>query len=496
MLRRLLGLGRQSLTYLLAFALPPFLGVLLLPLYTRFLTPSDYGITAVCSSITGLLGAFYHIGLLSALTRQFFDHRQDLLQLRRYISTITIFLGGHGLCLSLIAVSFGRPFAQAVVPEVPFSPHLQVAIWASYFNLASMLLLTLFRSEMRATAYLIFTAAHACLTTVLTIHFVVVLGQGALGYLTASLISNAMFGIAALWLLRRHLALCFDRAMFISSLSYGLPLLPEAIGAWMFSVADRVMLSSLVNTTEAGLYSLGVQITSAVGLVAAATNFAWRPFLFSQLSEKGDAAKSELARFATYWVLAMCAVYLLTSGFGREILWLLTPTPYHESERVVPLLALGLLFGGFYYVFVNLLLWQGKTAQVSIATVISGLVNIVLNLLFLPRWQMVGAALATVLANMVLLLMVGCAERSTFAFPFEYRRMAKVVAVAAVCQVLLVLTTHLAGGIWLQVAVKLLIVAIFPLLLCVIRFPGHEEIAAVRSLASQGCNRLRKRQGT
>lgn len=484
MLKALLSLGKASIAYLVAFALPSFLGVILLPLYTRFLTPYDYGITAVCASVTGFVGAFSQLGLLTAYSRKFVLYRNDGHEMDRYTSTIMFFLCCYGLVATTLAAALGGTVAGALVPDVPFSPHIQVALWAAYFNLASALVLTIFRSQMRPTAYLVFSAGHVLLTTALTIALVVVYRQGALGYLTAGLMSNAAFGLVALFLLRGHWVPHFSWAMLWSSLRFGLPLVPETIGAWMFSVADRIMLSTLVNTSQAGLYSLGFQIANLVGLVSTAMNFAWRPYFFTELSDHGDEAKTRLARLATYWMLAMCVVCLLASGFAREIVGLLTPLPYHTSYTVVPIVAIGLLFGGIYYIFVNSLYWLGKTVQVATATVVSGALNVGLNLLLLPRMQMLGAALATALANLFLLLVVAAIAVRVFPFPYEYRRMTKLIGAFALSQVLLLLAGRV-GDYPVQLVAKIMAVGSFPVaLLFVLRFPTAVEAQYLRRLAA------------
>jgi O-antigen/teichoic acid export membrane protein len=77
MLKDLILLVKNSSWYLIGNFTSTFLGVLLLPLYTRFLTPSDYGIIAIAASVTGFLAAFYHLGLLAAYGRFYFEYKDD-----------------------------------------------------------------------------------------------------------------------------------------------------------------------------------------------------------------------------------------------------------------------------------------------------------------------------------------------------------------------------------------------------------------------------------
>ena len=131
MLKDLIQLARNSSWYLIGNFLSIFIGVLLLPLYTRFLTPTDYGIVAIAASVTAFLGAFYQLGLIGAYNRFYFEYKDDQNELKRHISTILFFLTFYGLAFTLLITFLGKP-VEALIPGVPFTPFIQLAIWSSY----------------------------------------------------------------------------------------------------------------------------------------------------------------------------------------------------------------------------------------------------------------------------------------------------------------------------------------------------------------------------
>jgi len=484
MLEHFLKLARKSAVYLLATGIPVFLGVLLLPLYTRFLTPEEYGITSVAASVTAFLSIFCQLGLLAAYLRFYFDYRQNGAELKRLISTVTIFLTLYGLVLSTTITLFGQPL-EMLIPGVAFSPYIQMAVWSSYFSLIFMLRLGLYQAEQKANKYLLFSAAQIAVTTVLTILLVVFLKQGALGYIGAQLVSNAIFSVVSLWLLRQHLALIVDPTKLKAALRYGLPLIFHSLGAWMYSAADRLLLNDLVGTAETGLYTVGFQVGQAVNLIASVINFAWSPYFFSLMADRGDAAKGEVGRFTTYWVMAMCFVFLLISVFSRELVALLAAAPYREAYRVVPLVALGFLFGGLYYVVVNPLFWLGKTRIIATGTLTSGVLNVALNLTLIPQMQMMGAALATALSSLYCFLFIAFFSLRLFPVPYEYRRLVK-ISIATVACYLLSLAVADPGGFRIVFAAKLAIVILFPALIIFLRFLDSQEKRAVKDFFQAG----------
>jgi O-antigen/teichoic acid export membrane protein len=330
----------------------------------------------------------------------------------------------------------------------------------------------------------------------LTVILVVFLKKGALGYITAGLACNFTFSLISFLLLRRYVRPIIDVAKLKASLRYGLPLVPHTLAVWMFVLADRMILNKLVNTAETGFYSVGYQIGAAMNIVAMSINLAWSPFFMSQMKDKGDEAKGEVARFATYWITVMCFIFLLLSLFSREVTALLTAVPFHGAYKIVPLVALGFLFGGFYYVVVTPLFWLGKTAVIAMATVTGGLLNVGLCFLFIPEMEMMGAALATALSNLYLFLFIAFLSLRSFKMPYEYKRLAIIVVVTALCYLLSLPIPYISSNIYIAFAIKLPIIAIFPLLLILARFPELAEKKAVSELVKATTLSVRLRANT
>jgi O-antigen/teichoic acid export membrane protein len=265
-----------------------------------------------------------------------------------------------------------------------------------------------------------------------------------------------------------------DTGKLRASLRYGLPLVPHMLGGWMFSLADRVLINKLVGDAEAGLYTVGYQMGLGMNIVSTAINFAWSPFFFSQVKEKGDAAKGELAKISTYWVLVTCFIFLLISLFCREAVGLLTEPEYHEAYHIVPLVAGGYLFIGLYFITSTPLFWLGKTPHIAAVTITSGLLNVGLNLLLIPHMQMMGSALATLISCAFQFIAAAALAHKWFPMPYEYWRLAKIFAATGACYLAAYITSQYVD-FWWHFVIKLGITASFPLLLVILSFLTRDE---------------------
>jgi O-antigen/teichoic acid export membrane protein len=262
------------------------------------------------------------------------------------------------------------------------------------------------------------------------------------------------------------------------------------LGGWMMALADRLILNRFVDTAEVGLYSVAYTLGAGMNLISASINYAWAPFFMSQMKDRGDAAKVEIARFVTYWVGGMCFVFLLISLFSREILIVLTASQYHVAYRVVPLIALGYLFSGFYYVVANPLFWLGKTPLIAVATITGGLLNVGLNFLLVPHMQMTGSALATTLSHLSVFVLTAFFSLRSFSLPYEYKRLGLIIAATTLCYLLSIPVVDPASS-WIAFALKLAIVCIFPLLLLLMGFLKTEEKRAIKAVFVAAVLRVR-----
>jgi len=483
MYKHFLKISKKSFAYFIANSIQSFIGIITLPLYTRFLTPNDYGICGITASITSFLTAFYLLGLMAAYNRFYFNYKVDSEKQNKYISTIVYFIIFYGLLLTLILTIFGGPL-EVFTEGVPFYPYIILAIWSSYFTLIIQLRLQLYRTEQKSKKYTALFVADIFFRTILSIYFVVFLKKGALGFIAGGLISSFVFSLISMWLVRRHIVRAFDTNGLKASLKYGLPLVPHQIGTWMFNLSDRLILNKLISTSEVGLYSVGNRVSTLMHMVAMSINFAWSPFFFSIMKGDKEAAKKKITRLITYWIMVMCFTFLVTVFFSKELIIIFAAPEYRTSYRVVPLLALGYLFQGFYFVVVNPLFLLGNTYLVTIATITGGLLNIGLNFLFIPKMSMMGAALATAITYFYIFIFIAFFSIRLFKIPYEHKRIFKIIIITALFSSLLFPINYI-DIFWISLVLKILLTILFLLVFYFIPFLDVQEKSKIKNITSK-----------
>jgi O-antigen/teichoic acid export membrane protein len=459
-------LGRHSAIYGFGGLVQRILAVLLLPVYTRYLSPSDYGIVETLIALTTVLVITLRLGITNAFFRFYFD-RPDPEHRRLVLRTSFWFTMGMATLGLVVGAAFSREISSVLfgsADEAEVVAAAFVGLWAqmNYEQLTS-----LFRVEERSVAYVTASLANVAITIGATLALVVALDAGPLGVVVGNFTGTLLVYAALVGYRREQLGLQFDRGLFREMNRFGMPLVPSALLLWVTNFSDRFFLVKLADTQEVGLYSVGVRIASAMALLLTAFRTAWPAFAYS--IEDDREAKRTYAFVLTYLVFVTTWV---ATGLALLSPWLvdwIAAPAFAESSRVVgPLAFAVVIFAGYVVMVIGV----GRARRTQFNWVVTGaaaIVNVALNLILIPSYGMMGAAAATIAAYATMFAGMTWWAQRIYPVPYQWRRVATAVAAGLA----LVAVGKLAGG-GLPVAVALSLA--YPLLL----FPAGFYLPAER----------------
>lgn len=402
-----------------------------MPVYTRFLTAADYGITGTTAAVIAVLTLIMPLGLHGSISRFWFSGK-DRNTSRAEAGTIVIMLIAGAAVISVALDRLGAPLFLRLFEGIPFDPYLRLGIWIAFFNVISYLPLIFFQVNEKPVHYVVFSAGSSIVAIALTLWFVVVERGGARGYLFAQFLGGVLVAIPSLCVVARYIRLSFDRAVARTALLFAIPLVPHALATWVLDLSDRAILARYVSLADIGIYSVGYQVGAATSLAVTAISNAWTPMFFKTLSEEGAAAHSRISRMATYYAIAVCFGGLGLAILAKPILALMVSASFQEARTIAPWVAAGCVLNGLYIVPANFLFWASKTRVVPMITIAAGTFNVLLNILLVPRLGIVAAAIATLVSYGLMLVFAWFAAQRVYRFPYEYGRIAAVVLAAVV----------------------------------------------------------------
>jgi O-antigen/teichoic acid export membrane protein len=422
-LRRLATTGAA---YTAASILSKLIAVALLPLYTRYLTPADYGAAEVMFAAIVSASIVVRFGLIEAVLRFYYKDDEDP---DRVVASSFAGLFWLATVAALVALPFATPISEALLDR-PAPDLARIAIGGLWVLTMFEFLLTLFRLEERARAFFMTTIVNVLVTIGLTIVLVVGAGEGARGLLLGSYASGAAFVLALMVLQRRRLSLLFDRALLRRLLRFGLPTMPAEVSLYLLNFVDRIIIVRTAGLAEAGLYSLAIKFAQGVNVLVRGFQLAWPPLAYS-IRDDGEARRA----YATVVTLFVAGCAFVVTGmwlFSRWIVRALAAPEFFDSYEAVGLISTAVTLYAVYMVLVVILGRTGRTEFNLPATLAALAANVALNLILVPPLGIVGAGLALVASYVVVLaLMYGFTQR-LFPVPYQWGRLARVVLTAAV----------------------------------------------------------------
>ncbi len=464
-------LARHSAIYGIGGLVSRILATVLLPLYTHYLPPGAYGQVEIVTAATAVLAIVLQMGIASAFFRFYFDAKEAAQKL-----TVVRTSFWFTMAMSTVGLVLGVAFAGAISHWIGLGhqPWLvragAVGLWAqtNYQQLTA-----LFRVEERSTAYAIASVANVLVTVAAMVVFVAVFHWGAVGLVVGNFTGTLVVYLGLLAYRTEQLGLEFDRSLFRRMQHFGMPLVPSALALWMINFIDREFVSWYKGNAEVGVYSAAVKIASVITFVLIAFRTAWPAFAYS-IDDDQEARRTY--SFVLTYLLAVASWAALALG-ALAPWWteLLTDPRYQRAEKGIALLAFA---GAVYAGYTVLAIGSGRARRTQLNWVVSGAgaaVNVGLNFWLVPRYGMVGAAVSTVAAYLVLFGGMTIYAQHVYPVAYQWRRVATVVLAA----VGLTVAARSAG---LTLALSIVLVAAYPFVLLLLGFYLPAERARIRRL--------------
>lgn len=408
--------GRNALLYAVTSVAAKGATLILAPIYTRQLSPSEYGDLALAQTLVGLLPTFVSLGLLAAVGRFFYEGATPAEGVQR--------AGGAARWLTLFALSSAvtLQFILVLLP-LPTSGifqfrELSCVVWGATGALMMGVPIVILRSSQRAAAASLLQIADLMITLSAAIILVAVMGRGVRGALEAVAISGIANLLICFVFVLRTMPGRLEVATLRRALVFSLPYVPHFLANQLLLVADRWILKTYGFETELGIYALASQMAAPVSLLILAWNEAISPKLGEEFRAGGLASLSTSRKSTVrgyLWVaVAGSATVLLVS----PLVLLVFGASYRTAVWILPLLCVALTVESFYYPYSNFVFFANRSAVIPKITFISGFVNVMVNFALIPFLGVRGAIVSRLLAGGLRSLLLRAAANAALTGPF------------------------------------------------------------------------------
>lgn len=407
-----------SAIYLLSNILIAAIPFALLPVLTRYLSPGQYGQVAMFQTLVGALGAFVGVGVAAAVTRKHYDMDLASDAPGAYVAACLQVVLATAVVTLMVLVTLREPLAAFLGLNAGW---ILGAVFVSAAGVVVQVRLAEWQVRQRALSYGAFQLGQSLVTMLLSLVSVVLLLQGADGRIGAQSVTMAIFAVVGLILLRRDGMATFFvwRPAYLKEIvSYGVPLIPHVLAAFVLFSVDRLVINGELGLSEAGVYMVAVQLAGGVSLVFDAIGRAYTPWLYEQLKRNEHNEKRQIVRSTYAWFLLILVGALAAFFVGPPIVTLIAGERYAAAGTVIGWLVLGQAFFGMYLLFSSYLMFGKRTGLLSFVTVSSALIYIALLAVLVPAFGLKGAAIGFAVAMALRLLLTWWAAHKSHPMPW------------------------------------------------------------------------------
>jgi O-antigen/teichoic acid export membrane protein len=389
---------RHILSYFSASVLIFIIGVLLLPVYTRYLTPTDYGILALYILFGHIFSNIISLGFDSANFRYYFKDKSnaDIFKVTNstnFYSLITL------LSLGFIFTYFFLNFIDEIIfrNQLPKNIILLSYLFGSFYKIYQFFFKLLIARE-KSWTFNKFQLFYFFCCNFFSLYLIIFKSMGFYGKIYGDLFSLIIILIIITYYHRSFLVLRFSKSKFVRSFKYALPLSPNHIIASLNSTLDKYMISFFGNLSLLGTYEIALRLGNFTRIFVDNVTRAWTPYFLKNIENKNQIIVNNF-----YKIFSILSIFFLICILGsEEAIKILTTPEFFVSIYFVPLILLKIYTSlASQLIYSSQIQYVEKTIFTLPITIIEVLFNLFLNFILIPLYGGFGAAIALLISSII-----------------------------------------------------------------------------------------------
>jgi O-antigen/teichoic acid export membrane protein len=446
-------------------------GFVLLPVYTRYLTPADYGVIELLELTLYVFQVLIGMKVGEALLYHHANAGSKAAEDK--VATSSIFTA---VILAAVAATLGEllapMFSRLVFQSDRYILLFRIVFLGMAVSLPTEVCFSYLRALDRAGVYAVASVAGLIIAATFNIVSLTVLSGGVKGLLWSRVASAVLLLLGLALYCLRGKKIAFDYRLAIRFLKYSAPLGIGGLGFLIIHYGDRFFLQRHATLTEVGYYSLAYRLGMLIVYLQTPFSIYWSAQRFRLV--RGAQGERIIVAVCTYLMLGLTFAVVLFAFFSEPLVRIMASPAYLPAAKYVPWVALAYLIEVIGDHFRNVFLIEGRTGPEATIIWMGAAACLAGYVLLIPRYRAAGAVGATLLAFSVMFVLSFIWAQRFHKYPYEYRRMGLIVGVAGF---LVMLSRLLPSSPWIAMPACAGLALLFPVLLVLFRFPTDAERA-------------------
>lgn len=428
MLTKIKELFKDTAVYGISTIIGRFLGFILVPFYTHYLSEADFGIYSNIYAYIAFFNIIYIYGMDAAFLKYSSiaesDKKKDVFSTAYWIVFLTSFF------LSAIIIVFKTPFVFLMQVPNKYNYFIWYVVFILFFDTLVLVPFANLRLKRKAGTFVFIKMSFIIINIALILVFILKYKYGIDAIFLSNLLASFITFLMVLPEILRNIKFKIDKTELKKMLKFGLPYLPASLSATVVQVIDRPILTAITNDAVVGIYTANYKLGIFMMLFVSMFQYAWQPFFLLNAKEKN--AKEIFSKILTLFVLAASIIWVIVTLFVDNFAKLkighstIIAEPYWSGLTIVPIILLAYVFHGMYVNFNAGIYIEEKTKYLPYITFLGAAINILANLILIPFFSLFGAAVATLLSYLAMSVSIYFTTQKFYKINYEIGKISKI----------------------------------------------------------------------
>lgn len=390
----------NSLIYMVPTIIGVFLPIISLPIFTRFISPEEYGVLAIILIYAIFMSGIANFGLTLIFERNYFKYSKNFKKLSQLLYSSLIFVFASFSLLYLTTYIFSKKISLFLVNSEIYGDLILIAFLSHFIiGVANVFYFTYYKNEGNAKAFSTYKVYLAIGNFVLSVYFIVYLGIGIYGIVISQLIVGlVLFIFLFKSFLKRHPFL-FSKVILIDSLKISYPLTPRIFFGVAEQQFDKYLISIMATLSGVGVYHVGKNISQIVFSFMNVLQNVFQPQVYKMMFADNELERIQIGPYLTPFFYISVLIAFLVSLLSFELIVILTPEGYHGAVEIS--IIFSVYYGFLFFGTVPQLMYMKKSFILTSIFIFRIIFNILITIPFIIWLGVVGAAWATVFTALV-----------------------------------------------------------------------------------------------
>lgn len=385
---------QASIWYTICNVLNKGIALLSTPFFTRLMTAAEYGKFAIFQSWYSILIIFTSLNIFLGSYQKgmiiYKDKKDKFTSSQLGLTTTLTFIF---FIIYILGINFWTEIFE-------LSPFLMIFMFLELFSMPAFEFWAVRnRFEYKFKRYVIVTFISSLLSISCGVLAVWMSSNKVEARVVTDVISKMIFSLPLFIIIFYRGKSFYNRKYWKYALSFSLPLIPHYLANYILGQSDRLMIGKIVGSKEAAFYSVAYTISMMMMLIVSAINNSFIPYLYKCLDEK---RLKDIKDVTKPIIIFVAALSLITIIFAPEIILIFAGRKFIDAIYVIPPIAISVFFIFIYSLYSNIEYFYQKTGFISIATLLSGVINLVLNYIFINLYGYYAAGYTTLFCYILL----------------------------------------------------------------------------------------------